>query len=238
MKKFIVIPVMLFLLLGCAELHQVVNQLPGSTMGGVGGVSDTQISNGLKQALELGVVNGVDVLGKKDGYFGNQMVRILLPEELQGVDRTLRNIGLGSLADEGLKLLNRAAEDAVTEATPIFINAITSMTITDATGILMGGQGSATRYLEDKTTAQLITAFQPKVQNSLGKVGADSIWEQIITQYNNFTGQNVIPDLNTYVTQQAVNGLFLMIAEKENGIRGNISQRTTPLLQEVFILQD
>lgn len=241
MKKSIIICSLLastFALNGCTELQQIATQFPVDNGTGVGGVSTLQISNGLKQALEIGVTEGVNILGKKDGFYSNSLTKILLPKELQKVDNTLRSIGLGSLADEGLKLLNRAAEDAVVEAAPIFKNAIMSMTFNDAKGILFGGENAATNYLQAKTTTQLATAFEPKVKNSLGKVGADKIWAQIITQYNNFTGQTVTTDLNKYVTEQTINGVFKMVAEKESGIRKNVGLRTTPLLQEVFRLQD
>ena len=229
----------LFIVSGCSELQQIATQLPSDTStSGIGGVSSVRIAQGLKQALEMGVQDGVKKLGQENGFFGNTVTRILLPQELQKVDKTLRDIGLGSLADEGLKLLNRAAEDAVTEAAPIFTNAITSMSFNDAKGILLGGDNAATSYLQNRTSNQLFTAFQPKVENSLGKVGADRIWEQIISRYNTFTGQSITTDLNAYVTQQAINGVFKMVADKEQGIRNNIGLRTTPLLQEVFGLQD
>lgn len=222
---------------GCTELQQIATQIPTQT-GGIAGASNTRIAEGLKQALNFGVQEGITSLGKKDGFFKNSTTKILLPQELQKVDNTLRNFGLGSLADEGLKLLNRAAEDAVTEATPIFTNAITLMTFNDAKGILLGSDNAATTYLQRTTQTQLFNAFKPKVENSLGKVGADKIWEQIIGKYNTFTGQSVNTDLNSYVTEQAINGVFKMVAQKESGIRNNIGLRTTPLLQEVFKLQD
>lgn len=227
------------LFMSCTELQQIASQIPTDTStGGISGVSSMKIADGLKQALEIGVKDGVQKLSQKDGFFGNSMTKILLPEELQKVDKTLRSIGLGGLADDGLKLLNRAAEDAVTQATPIFTNAITSMTFNDAKGILLGGDNTATTYLQNKTQAQLFTAFKPKVENSLGKVGADRIWQQIITKYNTFTGKNITTDLNSYVTQETIKGVFKMVAQKESGIRNNIGLRTTPLLQEVFGLQD
>lgn len=238
-KRLITLSISSILLLGCAELQQIATQIPADTStAGIGGVSSIRISEGLKQALEFGVQEGVQKLGQKDGFFGNSLTKILLPQELQKVDKTLRDLGLGSLADEGLRLLNRAAEDAVTEAAPIFTNAITTMTFNDAKGILLGGDNSATNYLQNRTSTQLFNAFEPKVESSLGKVGADKIWKQIITQYNTFTGQTVTTDLNAYVTQQAIDGVFKMVAEKENGIRNNIGLRSTPLLQEVFRLQD
>lgn len=240
MKKRIVgLSIVSIFLFGCAELQEIASQLPTTTTGGgLNGISNERIGAGLKEALEFGVQDGVQILGKKDGFFKNAATKILLPKELDKVDKTLRNIGLGKLSDEGLKLLNRAAEDAVVEAAPIFKSAIKSMTIQDAVGILLGDENAATNYLQSKTTQQLVKAFQPKVENSLGKVGADQIWEQIFSNYNNFTGQNVTTDLNTYVTEQTVNGLFKMVAEKEKGIRQNIGLRTTPLLKEVFSLQD
>lgn len=236
-KSILTLSISSLFLFGCTELQQIATQFPNDNVG-IGGVSSLRIADGLKQALEFGVQDGVQKLGKKDGFWGNSMTKILLPKELQQVDNTLRNVGLGNLADEGIKLLNRAAEDAVMEAVPIFTNSIKTMTFNDAKGILFGGNNSATLYLQNKTTNQLVNAFQPKIENSLGKVGADKIWAQIFTSYNTFTGQNVTTDLNRYVTEQAVQGVFKMVAEKETGIRNNISMRTTPLLQEVFKLQD
>ncbi|WP_347219622.1 DUF4197 domain-containing protein [Chryseobacterium sp.] len=204
----------------------------------VGNLTSTQISSGLKEALSLGVTDGVKKLALTDGFLKNEAVKILMPEKLRKVDATLRSVGLGSLADEGVKLLNRAAEDAVTEAAPIFTNAITSMTITDAKNILLGSNNAATGYLQSKTQAQLFTAFQPKVKASLGKVGADAVWKNLISKYNTFTGQSVTTDLNEYVTTETINGVFKMVADKENGIRNSPAMRTTSILQKVFGAQD
>lgn len=200
----------------------------------LGSLTSTQISSGLKEALNLGVKEGVQKLGVTDGFLKNEAVKILMPEKLRKIDTTLRSIGLGSLADQGVKLLNRAAEDAVTEATPIFTQAITSMTITDAKNILLGSNNAATNYLQTKTQTQLFTAFQPKVQASLSKVGADTVWKNMISKYNTFTGQAVTTDLNEYVTTETINGVFKMVAEKETGIRNNSVMRTTSILQKVF----
>lgn len=197
-------------------------------------LTSTQISSGLKEALHLGVTEGVKKLGTADGFYKNEMVKILMPEKLRVIDTQLRAVGLGSLADQGVKLLNRAAEDAVTSSAPIFANAITSMTITDAKNILLGSNNAATNYLQTKTQSQLFTAFQPKVKASLGKVGADTVWKSLISKYNLLTGQTVTTDLNEYVTTETINGVFKMIAEKESGIRNNPALRTTSLLQKVF----
>lgn len=204
----------------------------------VGNLTSSQISSGLKEALSIGVTDGVKKLALTDGFLKNEAVKILMPEKLRKVDMTLRSVGLGSLADEGVKLLNRAAEDAVTEAAPIFTNAITSMTITDAKNILLGSNNAATNYLQSKTQSQLFTAFQPKVKASLGKVGADAVWKNLISKYNTFTGQSVTTDLNEYVTTETINGVFKMVADKENGIRNTPAMRTTSILQKVFGAQD
>ncbi|BAP30691.1 uncharacterized protein CHSO_1654 [Chryseobacterium sp. StRB126] len=204
----------------------------------VGNLTSTQISSGLKEALSVGVTDGVKKLALTDGFLKNEAVKILMPEKLRKVDMTLRSVGLGSLADEGVKLLNRAAEDAVTEAAPIFTNAITSMTITDAKNILLGSNNAATSYLQSKTQSQLFTAFQPKVKASLGKVGADAVWKNLISKYNTFTGQSVTTDLNEYVTTETINGVFKMVADKESGIRNTPAMRTTSILQKVFGAQD
>ncbi|WP_326984559.1 DUF4197 domain-containing protein [Chryseobacterium sp. MYb264] len=204
----------------------------------LGNLSSTQISSGLKEALSLGVTEGVKKLGVTDGFLKNEAVKILMPEKLRKVDATLRSVGLGSLADQGVKLLNRAAEDAVTEAAPIFTNAITSMTITDAKNILLGSNNAATSYLQGKTQSQLFTAFEPKVKASLGKVGADSVWKGLISKYNMLTGQAVTTDLNEYVTTETINGVFKMVADKESGIRNTPAMRTTSILQKVFGAQD
>ncbi|GEN76280.1 DUF4197 domain-containing protein [Chryseobacterium hagamense] len=204
----------------------------------LGSLTSLQISSGLKEALSLGVNEGVKKLGVTDGFFRNEAVKILMPEKLRKIDATLRSVGLGSLADQGVKLLNRAAEDAVTEAAPIFTNAITSMTITDAKNILLGNDYAATSYLQGKTQSQLFAAFQPKVKASLGKVGADKVWSNLISKYNTFTGQSVTTDLNAYVTTETINGVFKMVAEKESGIRNTPAMRTTGILKKVFGAQD
>ena len=197
-------------------------------------LSNSVISSGLKEALSIGLTDGIKTLSQKNGFYNNSVAKILMPEELQTVEKTLRSLGMGSLADKGVKLLNTAAEDAVSEAAPIFVNALTTMTITDAKGILLGGNNSATNYLKLKTNTDLTKAIQPKIEASLGKVGADKVWNNLISRYNTLTGNKIYTNLNAYVTQQAINGVFNMVAEKEAGIRGNKALQTTSLLQQVF----
>ena len=233
MKKIIIVLVAVSLS-SCAEMQQVMNQFPQTQ--GIGGLD---IAGGLKEALNNGISKQVTKLTTTDGFFRNEAVKILLPEELRKVDTVLRRIGLSSLADEGLKVLNRAAEDAVKEATPIFVDAVRNMTFNDARTILMGNQNSATTYLQNSTTTALYGKFNPVIKNSFTKVGADRVWNNIITKYNSIPLVNKVnPDLTDYVTNQALNGVFKMVAVEEKNIRTNLSSRTSVLLQRVFAIQD
>ncbi len=232
MKKIVSLAVILAFI-SCSELQQVVNQLPQGVL------TNLEIADGLRQALDFGIDKQVSKLTKKNGFYKNELVKILLPEELQKVDKALRDIGLSSLADEGLKVLNRAAEDAVKEATPIFVNAVKEITFADAKNILLGNDDSATNYLRNKTQTALYGKFNPVIENSFSKVGADKIWNNLITKYNNIPFTNdVNPDLTDYVTQEALKGVYMMISVEEKEIRTKLSSRTTDLLKRVFALQD
>ncbi|RKE90817.1 DUF4197 domain-containing protein [Ichthyenterobacterium magnum] len=235
MLKKILAFILIFNLTACAELQGIVDQLPQG--GGV--LSNADIASGLRQALDFGIDKQVSKLTQKDGFFKNELVKILLPEELKKVDKALRDIGLSSLADDGLKILNRAAEDAVKEATPIFINAVKDITFADAKNILLGQDDAATSYLTSKTQTSLYNKFQPVINNSFSKVGADQIWANLINKYNAlpFTN-NVNPDLTDYVTGEALKGVYKMIAVEEKEIRNKVGSRTTDLLKKVFALQD
>lgn len=197
------------------------------------------ISAGLKEALNKGVTEQVSKLTAVDGFYKNEAVKILMPEELQKVDATLRKLGMGNLADDGIKSLNRAAENAVKEATPIFVNAIKNISITDAKSILLGNENSATTYLQGSTTKDLYAKFSPVVQESIGTVGADVVWASIIKKYNAIPFiAKVNPDITDYVTNKAMDGVFKMIAVEEKNIRTNLNSRTSSLMQQVFALQD
>src|SRR5690606_18837591 len=178
MKRITIILLALFTLNACAELQEVVNSLP--QQGGV--LTNTDIAAGLRQALDQGIDKQVAKLTKTDGFYKNELVKILLPAELQKVDKGLRDIGLGNLADEGLKALNRAAEDAVKEATPIFVNAVKEITFGDAKNILLGNDDAATQYLTGKTQTSLYSKFHPVINKSFAKVGADQIWANLINK--------------------------------------------------------
>ncbi|MEH6681022.1 MAG: DUF4197 domain-containing protein [Sediminicola sp.] len=234
MKKMIICALMLPLM-ACTELQQVVNQLPQGT----GGLGNAEIANGLRAALDMGIEKQVSKLTRTDGFYRNELVKILLPQELQKVDKTLRDIGLGQLADEGLKVLNRAAEDAVGEATPIFVNAVKGITFSDAKNILLGSDNAATQYLTTATKTELYSKFNPVIKQSFDKVGADQVWKNLITRYNNLPlTTDVNPDLTDYVTQQALQGVYTMIAVEEKEIRTKVSARTSDILKRVFALQD
>ncbi len=216
------------------ELQQVTDQLPN-----IGQNQTLDISGGLKEALNNGITKQVSKLTATDGFFKNEAVKILLPQELQVVDKKLRQIGMSKLADEGLKVLNRAAEDAVKEATPIFVDAVKQMTFNDAKNILMGNESSATTYLQNTTSTTLYAKFNPVIKNSFAKVGADKVWTNIITKYNAIPlVTKVNPDLTDYTTNKAMEGVFKMIAIEEKEIRTNLTARSSDLLKKVFALQD
>ncbi len=234
MKKILLVLLVTGTFSSCAELQQVANQLPGVLEQG-----NVDISGGLKEALNNGINKQVVKLTAVDGFYKNELVKILLPEELQQVDKSLRKIGLSKLADDGLKAINRTAEDAVKEATPIFVNAIKEMTFTDAKNILLGNESAATTYLKGTTSSALYGKFNPVIKNSFAKVGADKIWANIITKYNAIPlVKKVNPDLTDYVTNQALNGVFKMVAVEEKNIRIDLNSRTSDLLKRVFALQD
>jgi len=206
-------------------------------LAGIGSnVSNTDVTNGLKEALRIGTQNAAGRLSAVNGFFGNALIKILMPPEAKKVETALRQIGMGSVVDKAILSMNRAAEDASAKAVPIFVNAITSMSIQDGISILKGGSGAATNYLKMKTTQALTDAFRPVIQNSLGKVGATALWGDVFRIYNQLptTYNKINPDLTAYVTERALNGLFINIADEENKIRTNPAARVTDLLQKVF----
>ncbi|MDP9081388.1 MAG: DUF4197 domain-containing protein [Bacteroidota bacterium] len=197
--------------------------------------SSLDMGTALKQALQKGTSKSSDQLSAVNGYFGNPMVKILFPPQAQKAEKTLRSIGLGKLCDNVILSLNRAAEDAAKQAKPIFIKAITHMTLQDVEGILLGGQDSATQYFKRTTTVDLTASFKPVVQGSLDKVGATKYYGQAASEYNKIPFvSHMNPDISAYVTQKAIDGLFLEIAQEELNIRKNLGARTTPVMQKVF----
>ncbi|HVW98487.1 MAG TPA: DUF4197 domain-containing protein [Mucilaginibacter sp.] len=238
MKKTIfIIPALIIAIMlgGCDSL----NQISQAGVAQLSNPSNAEIGNALKEALQIGTSKSSDQLSAVDGFFKNAAVKILFPPEAQKAESTLRSIGLGKLCDNVILSLNRAAEDAAKQAEPIFLNSIKQMTLQDVTNILLGSQDAATQYFKRTTTNQLTDAFKPVVQNSLSKVGATKYYSDAATAYNKIPLVTKInPDISSYVTQKAIDGLFYEIAQEELNIRKNISARTTPLLQKVFAFAD
>jgi len=217
-------------------------------------VSNSTAASGLKEALTVGVTNAVLALNKENGYFGNEALKILLPKEADPIVNNIKMVPGGqSLLNDVIVRLNRAAEDAAGEAKPIFVNAITSMSIADATTILFGSSKTgATDYLKQNTNTQLAAAYKPKVEASLNKdlVGTMSTtesWTKLTKAYNkvatSFVGTAagltaVNTDLSGYVTEQALNGLFLTVGNEEKKIRENPTARVSSVLQSVFGVLD
>ncbi len=211
-----------------------VNDLLG---GKKGGLSTDEIVQGLKEALSVGATNSSQKLNALDGYFGNAAIKLLMPPEAQKVEKTLRSVGLGSQVDKAILSMNRAAEDAAASAAPIFLDAIKSMSIQDAAGILGGGDNAATKYLQDKTTGALTEAFRPVIEKSLQKVDATKYWNDVFSTYNKFSRDKVNTDLPAYVTEKALTGIFFQVAEEEKKIRKDPVARTSEILKKVFAQQ-
>ncbi len=184
--------------------------------------------------MQIGTDRGTQKLSAVDGFFANAVIKILMPPEAKNVEQKLRSLGFGKLVDNTILTLNRAAEDAAKSAAPVFINAIKQITIQDALGILKGGDFAATDYLKSKTTAQLTTAFKPIIDASLNKVNATKYWNTIFSTYNRFSLNKVNPDLQAYVTDKAMSGIFYQIGLEEQKIRKDPLARTTDLLKKVF----
>lgn len=220
------------LTLTCGLLSCETLNLPTSTTA----VTQTEAAQAIREALDQGVGRGISLLNKEDGFFGNQVYKLFLPPDAQKIENTLRQVGMGSLVDRAILQINRAAEDAVGHARPIFVDAIREMTITDAINIVKGTNDAATQYFREKTTAKLVAAFTPIIKQSLDKFSATKYYTDVVNTYNNFptTINKLNPDLPSYVVGKAVNALFDQIAQEEANIRANPVARTTELLKKVF----
>ena len=201
-------------------------------------LTNEEVISGLKEALNVGIKNSVDLTSVTDGFLGNAEIRLPFPEDAIKVKEKALDWGLDNQVNKFETTLNRAAEEACKEALPIFKDAILNMSISDGFNILNGGDGAATKFLKDNTSAALKTAFRPKVDAAISKVKLTDYWNPIITKYNsamNFTGgEKLNPDLNEYVLDRAISGLFLMVEKEENKIRKDPLARVTDLLQKVF----
>jgi hypothetical protein len=210
----------------------VLSNLPQTT----GSITQTEAAQGIREALDQGVGKGIGFLNKTDGFFGNQAYKLFLPKDAQPVEATLRQVGFASLVDKTILQINRAAEDAVGSARPIFFDAIKQMTITDAITIIKGPRDAATDYFRQRTTEKLVAAFMPVVKGSLDKFGATKYYTDLVATYNRFptTINKLNPDLPEYVVGKAVDALFDQVAQEEVNIRNNPLARTTEILKKVF----
>ena len=229
--------------LSCDVLDDVAGAMletPGNNTGDAGTVALTnqEVIGGLKEALTIGIKNAVDVTSVTNGFLENQNIKLTFPQSAQNMKEKAIEWGLESQVNNIVVQLNRAAEGAASEATPIFVNAIKNMTIQDGFQILNGGEGAATSFLRKNTENQLITAFSPKVQEAINEVKLTEYWNPVMTRYNQamtfIGGEKVETDLNQYVTERAIDGLFLMVRKEENLIREDPAARVTSILQRVF----
>jgi hypothetical protein len=215
-----------------AQLDRILRELGG---GEKSGLSDAKIGSGLKEALKVGTETAVHFTGKKDGYFLNQAIKILMPEKLRTFEKGLRAVGYGPQVDEFVLSMNRAAEKAAPFAKQIFWDAIGEITFDDARKILSGNDTAATDYFRGKTTGKLSDVFKPIVDKSMNEVGVTRQYNELVGYYEKipFVKKESF-DLNHYVVTKALDGLFHMVGEEETKIRKNPTARTTELLKEVF----
>ena len=218
MKYVIFLTIFCLTFTGCAELQQILST------SGINEPTSAEVSSGLKEALNIGISKGADQLSAKDGYFKSAYK--VIP-------------GFSDVENVILEKINRGAEDAATKAKPIFISAIKSITLNDVFNILMGADDAATQYLKNATYSSLYSEFNPVIVNSLNKFNAIEYWSKATNAYNNIPlVQHVNPKLDDYVTNQALDGLFKMVANEEKEIRRNPVKRISELLRKVFAKQD
>lgn len=241
MKKVILSFLVLSSLVSCAQEKNSTGDIlkkAGSIFGkkGGGGLSNEDVVAGLKEALSVGARNSANQLSSVDGFFANAAIKVLMPEEAKKVESTLRNLGFGTMVDNAILSMNRAAEEASKSAAPIFVDAITSMSIGDAFGILKGSDSAATVYLKGKTTNSLTSAFKPVIEQALEKTNATKYWRDVFETYNKLptTRNKVNTDLSGYVTAKALTGMFFQVALEEQKIRKDPAARVTDILKKVF----
>ena len=229
MKKIFTILILSVALSGCDVLSKLPTGIPG-------GVTETEAGQGIKEALSQGLVKAVLQLNREDGFFRDALYKVLLPPDAKKIENTLRSLGMNSVVDKAILAINRAAEDAAGFAKPIFVDAIKSMTISDAIGLVRNGDTSATHFFRVKTTDKLVAAFIPVIRSSLDKVNATRYYGDIVNTYNNIptTFKKINPDLPSFVTGRATEALFDLVAKEEINIRQNIAARSTEILRKVF----
>lgn len=238
MKKknyFLCIGVMMLLITACNDLQKLASDTYNSVSKELNKPSSTEIASGLKEALQIGTQQAVKQLNKVGAYRNNPAIKIAFPPQAAKVADKLRSLGMTKLVNDFEKSMNTAAEKAAIYAKPIFVDAIKQMTINDAVNILNGNNRAATDYFQRKTNQRLHAAFKPHIQQSLNQVNATKYWNNITTTYNKLPMvKPVNTDLAAYVTQKAIDGLYVKIAEEEKKIRTQPAARVTDLLRKVF----
>lgn len=237
MKNSIFLGLMyIFVIHSTAQIN--INKLKNTVTGGTTSTSNLtndEVIKGLKEALTVGTNNATNLVAKTDGFYKNPNIKIPFPEDAVKIKNVCESIGMKAQVDKFVLTLNRAAEEASKEAAPIFINAIKTMSISDGFSILKGADNAATKYLQEKTTAELKQKFKPIVQNALKKVEITKYWTPLVTAYNKTPGaQKINPNLDDYVTNKALEGLFKMLAQEELKIRKDPAARVSDLLKKVF----
>ncbi|GAB3901998.1 DUF4197 domain-containing protein [Larkinella knui] len=247
MKKTVILGLLLAIYSGAARAQsdstqpkkktifgQILEKVGEAASGGTS--SNSEIANGLKEALRIGISKGSDQASATDGYYKNALIKILMPPEAQKVESALRKFGMGKQVDQFILSLNRSAEDAAKKAKPIFLNALTSMSIQDAVGILRGEKDAATQYLKRTTSNQLLASFTPVIDSTLKKNEATRYYGDLVRTYNKLpiSTTKVDPDLTHYAATKAIDGIFTLVAQEEKQIRENPAARVTDLLKKVF----
>ncbi|HEX2922217.1 MAG TPA: DUF4197 domain-containing protein [Bacteroidales bacterium] len=242
--RVFIITGMIFILASCAELLNVMQTVSGPVS-----LTEADVAAGLKEALSTGAKNAAQKLSAENGYFGDAAIKIMLPDEAKIIVDNLSKLpGGDKLVEDVILRINRAAEDAAKEAAPIFVNSVSKMTISDAFGILQGNNNAATNYLRKTTYTDLYNLYKPKIQAStekdiVGGISTKDSWHSLTSRWNAVAGsmagklanlKTVNTDLDDYLTNMALSGMFTKVEAEELKIRSNVSARITPLLQRVF----
>ncbi len=234
--KWIILLGVLLPLLSCsqADYRKITKEIDKNINGGKT-LSNSDIIAGLKEALEIGSKNAGASTSRLDGFFKNPLIKIPFPPEAVEMEKKLRAIGMNKQVDEFILTMNRAAEEASKQAAPVFIDAIKGMTITDGLSILRGADTAATAYLRQKTSSNLQVRFKPVIHSATQKVNVTKYWSPLMNTYNSIPlVKKVNPDLDAYITQKSLNGLFKVVAQEETKIRKDPAARVTDLLKKVF----
>ncbi len=239
--SILLVPIVSLSLVSCDVLNQAASVITTPSTSGQGAVpklTNDEVISGLREALSVGIKNSVNLTSVTDGFLKNDAIRLPFPPDAIAVKEKALNWGLSGQVEKFETTLNRAAEEATKEALPIFMDAIKNMSVQDGFAVLNGGDGAATKFLKEQTTAKLVTAFAPKVKEATSKVKLTEYWNPIINKYNNAmsisNGQKLNPDLDAYITDLAIKGLFQMVEKEENKIRKDPAARVTDILTKVF----